>query len=52
MSDKDKAPIADEKLDEVSGGYVIERGKTLVPGGFGPPPVRPPQTPVPHVDPC
>lgn len=51
MSDKEKAPIADEQLDEVSGGYIIQKNKSLIPNGEGPPPVKPPETLIPHMDP-
>jgi hypothetical protein len=50
MSDDKKneqsKPIEDEKLDQVSGGVIVERSRTLIPGGQGPPPITPPKTPV------
>ncbi len=49
--DKKNAPIKDETLDQVSGGVQINRGKGLIPKGYGPPPITPPKTIIPQPEP-
>ncbi len=57
MSDDKKneqgKPIQDETLDKVSGGVIIEKGPVspIPHGGGGPPPIKPPTTPIPHAEP-